>query len=616
MEVREAKTLARLRAGAWVLVPGLTLAALAGHSLAQSSATLPADAQRSLETVQRAYDAKRGRAPAPAPAAPAAAPAAAKPAGGDAALVAKPAPQMAGASSMLETQRVMPSEPLVKRRATPATVEYATRRNLVVGEISTINIANVARIAIGDGAVVKASVVDDAQIVLIAERAGTTSMHVWLKNGRQIAYEVAVTPENNSRLVEDLKAWVQSMPGIRVTRVGEKIALEGRYPNNEAKARIKGITDHFPQIMNLVAQNAADADPLQMERTVLLDMRVIEVKRSSLEQLGIKWAESINGPTFATNALLYSNTPFRPGSINSFAPVNTAHPFAAYLGFATQLTSALNILEQKGDAWTLAEPRLSCKSGGEASFNAGGEIPIPVSAGLGVIEIVYKQYGVTLKFKPVADGQGNVSAAISIEVTEPDARNSAAGYTAFTKSAAETQVALKSGEPMIIAGLLREKVEKSADGLPVLNRLPLMQYIFGSRENRTEKTELVIVATPRVITPTSGQTSLAQQQIDEQIEVLRQQRDALALKPIRQDTTEPASAPAAPAMTAPAPAPATAPAATAPVSVAPLTPAPLAAAPAPASAPAEQPVAATAAEATAAAQPVSASASTDQPTTR
>jgi pilus assembly protein CpaC len=444
------------------------------------------------------------------------------------------APTSAGASgSIIESQQLAQPEPAVRRKGVIPAPEVSPKRHMIVGEVQVVNMSNVARIAIGDGSIVKATVVDDAQIVMLPEKEGNTTLHVWLKNGRQVTFEIAVSKQNNDKLVEDLKAWVQSIPGIRVTRIGDKIAFEGRYPNNEAKDRIEAIAKQFPQVMNLVAKKAADSDPLQMERMVLLDMRVVEVKRKALEQLGIKWATTAQGPTFATNALLYSNTPFRPGTINSaFAPVNTAHPIATYLGLATQLTSALNLLEQKGDAWTLAEPRLSCKSGGKADFEAGGEIPIVVSAGFGLVSVVYKKYGVLMHFEPEADAEGNISSKLELEVSEPDARNSNQGFVAFTKNSTKTEIALKQGEPLIIAGLLREKSEKSSDAIPVLGRLPLLSYIFGSNEKRTEQTELVIIATPRVVTPTSAESTDAVQQSLKMKEEAQAVRKSFETKPI------------------------------------------------------------------------------------
>lgn len=392
-----------------------------------------------------------------------------------------------------------PARPGWRPPAKPVVAESGPKRVMAVGEVSVIGLSGVARIALGNGALVKATVVDDREIVLLAESAGSTIMHVWLRNGRQITYELQILASRADRALEDLQALLKETPGISARMVGERIVIEGRYPNAEAAKRLKMLAMHFPQVLNLVPDAPADADPLQLERMVQIDLRVVEVKKRALDQLGIKWATSANGPTFATNVLGYSNTPYRP--IEGFAPVNTAHPIATYLGLATTITSALNFLEQNGDAWTLAEPRLSCRSGGESEFLAGGEIPIPVGQGFGAVSVEYKKYGVMIEFKPVADAQGNIDSRLLVEVSEPDTRNANGGFIAFTTNRTETQVALKQGEPLVIAGLLRQKSDKSMDSIPGLGKIPFMSLLFGARESRTEQTELFIIATPRVITP-------------------------------------------------------------------------------------------------------------------
>ena len=408
-----------------------------------------------------------------------------------------------GASSMIETQRVPvpPAAQGAKVRRMP--VESPPPRTIVVGEVATITLPSVARIAIGNGHLVKATVVDDNQIVLLAEAAGDTTMHVWLRGGRQLAYTLHVTAERNDRLLSDLTKYVADSPGLHVHMVGERIVIEGRYPDTETASRVKALTGSFPQVLNLVAARPADADPLQLDRMVQLNLRVIEVKKTALDQLGIKWASAANGPTFATNALGYANTPYRPDTAAGFPTVTTGHPIAAYLGLATQITSALAFLEERGDAWTLAEPQLSCRSGGESKFIAGGEIPIPVSQGLGAVSVMYKQYGVVVEFKPIADGNGNVDSHILIEVSEPDTRNSNQGFIAFTTNRAESQVALREGEPLVIAGLLRQKTEKSSDAIPGLGHIPVLSYLFGEHEKRTEQTELFLIVVPRVVVPQS-----------------------------------------------------------------------------------------------------------------
>ena len=116
--------------------------------------------------------------------------------------------------------------------------------------------------------------------------------------------------------------------------------------------------------------------------------------------------------TCAANVLGYANTTWRPGTADGYPTVTTSNPALSYFGLATQITSAINMLEQNGDAWTLAEPKLSCRSGAESNFLAGGEIPIPVAQALGVVSVEYKQYGVKINFKPVADGNGNIDSKI------------------------------------------------------------------------------------------------------------------------------------------------------------------------------------------------------------
>jgi len=417
-----------------------------------------------------------------------------------------PVPVLTTPGTLIETQR--PASPAVRAPAGPVVVETGLKRVMAIGEVTTIGLTGVARIAIGNGALVKATVVDDREIVLLAEGAGQTVMHVWLRNGRQLSYELQVLASRASLVMEELQALLRETQGITARTVGERIVIEGRYPNAEAAARIKLLSNHFPQVLNLVPDAPADADPLQMERMVQIDLRVVEVKKRALDQLGIKWASAANGPVLATTALGYSNTPFRPNSgqyvIDALAPVTTAHPIATYFGLATQITSALQFLEQSGDAWTLAEPRLSCRSGGASEFLAGGEIPIPVGQGFGVVSVEYKKYGVSIEFKPVADSQGNIDSHLLIEVSEPDTRNANGGFIAFTTNRTETQVALKSGEPLVISGLLRQKSDKSGDAIPGLGRLPFIGMLFGARESRTEQTELFVIATPRVITPDSA----------------------------------------------------------------------------------------------------------------
>jgi pilus assembly protein CpaC len=145
---------------------------------------------------------------------------------------------------------------------------------------------------------------------------------------------------------------------------------------------------------------------------------------------------------------------------------------------------------------------VSCKSGGEAKFTVGGEIPVPVAAGLGTQSVVYKEYGVILEFKPIADDQGNVSSSIVAEVSQPDTSFSNAannGLVAFLKTRTQTDVSLRENETLVISGLLKNAGSREAHGIPGAKDIPVLGNLFKSRQFQNDRTELVVMVTPRSV---------------------------------------------------------------------------------------------------------------------
>lgn len=377
---------------------------------------------------------------------------------------------------------------------------------MFVGQVKVVDRArtNVVRVAVGHGGLLKATVVDGRQIVLLGEGAGETTVHLWLQDGSENTFGVRIHPEHTARVRSELQSLIQDLPTLQLRLVGHRVLLEGRYPDVAAAARLKTVLAKYPEVLNLVSNEPPPAAPIHVEPMIYLDLRVVEVRKRAIDQLGIKWASSANGPTFATNVQGYANAPWPAQTPPGFPGVNNGRPAVSYLGLASQITSALQFLEQRGDSWTLAEPRLSCKSGGKSKFVAGGEIPIPVSSGQNQTSVIYKQYGVVIEFNPVADAEGNIESSIDVEVSEPDPRNSNQGFVAFTTNRTTTQVAMKHNTPLIISGLLRQQGVQSLDGVPGLGRVPVLGALFKSREFRHEESELLVVVTPRLITPDSA----------------------------------------------------------------------------------------------------------------
>lgn len=355
------------------------------------------------------------------------------------------------------------------------------------GEVQVLDLANVARVAVGDGGVLRANVVASNQVILIGEGAGTTSLRVWIRNGPQYTYEVKVRSFDTAQILRDVQELLAGDPGVSARQVDGHVLIEGDYTATKTAPRIEALMKIYPQIVSTVPVHK-EASPVHVERMVYMDVRVVEIMKSTLRRLGVNWAAQAQGPAVGVNLRT---------SKNWSLPTN-----GGFFGIASNLTSMLDVLEQAGESWTLAEPTVSCKSGGSAKFTVGGEIPVPVAAGLGTSTVIYKDYGVILEFKPVADDQGNVSSSIVAEVSQPDTSFSNVnnnGLVAFLKTRTETDVSLKENETLVISGLLKNSGNRAANGIPGAKDIPVLGNLFKSKQFQNDRTELVVMVTPRSV---------------------------------------------------------------------------------------------------------------------
>ena len=372
--------------------------------------------------------------------------------------------------------------------------------SLYHGEVQVLDLKSVARIAVGNGNVLKATLADPGQVVLIGEAAGTSTLRVWLRNGAQYSYEVTVRQDDTARILRDVQDLLVNEPGLSAKQVDGHVLIEGDYSSAATAARIAAIMKIYPQVVSAAPQRDP-APSVALDRMVHMDVRVVEIRKTALEQLGVDWSPQANGPNLTANAATSHNI---PRAVNG-----------GLFGIATNITSVLDLLAQNGDSWTLAEPKVSCKSGGQAKFVVGGEIPIPVSAGLGTSTIIYKNYGVILEFKPVADDKGNISSSIVAEVSEPDPTYSNNGLVAFRENRTETEVTLKENETLVISGLLRNNGSFARNGVPGAQDVPVLGALFRSKNFQNERTELVVLVTPRSVSAQSEASLAGVRQADQ-----------------------------------------------------------------------------------------------------
>ncbi|MBV1927854.1 MAG: general secretion pathway protein, partial [Rhodobacteraceae bacterium] len=185
---------------------------------------------------------------------------------------------------------------------------------------------------------------------------------------------------------------------------------------------------------------------------------------------------------------------------------------AVLFGFnvgSVQVGLLLEALEQKGVVRTLAEPNLIALSGQEAKFLAGGEYPVPVAQESDTISVEYKPFGIELNFIPrVIDGE-LINLELNASVSAIDSTNgiSIDGFQidAFTRRETSTTVELRDGESFAIAGLIEDSFLDNVAQLPWLADVPVLGTLFRSTDYQRSQTELVIIITAHLVTPTRGE---------------------------------------------------------------------------------------------------------------
>jgi pilus assembly protein CpaC len=286
-----------------------------------------------------------------------------------------------------------------------------------------------------------------------------------------------------------------ALPGERIiaSNFAGGILLSGSASSTGAAEHAKAIADRYAP--NAVTSTIAVANNQQ----IMVEVRFIEASRNSLNDLGFNL--SVSGPG---NAGLTLN----PGTtLATQAPVQVGGKIGAY-SFEAQLAA----LEQKGVIRTLARPNLMAMSGQEASFLAGGQIPYPVPNGLTGTTVQFQPYGVKLTVTPTIEDNGEIKLKVVPDVSALDQANAVtvSGFTlpALTESKASTTVELRDGQSFAIAGLFQQEYDNTVHQVPGLVNLPVLGLLFRSTEWQHHQTELIIIVTPRLTSPSANADSL------------------------------------------------------------------------------------------------------------
>ncbi|HEY1910910.1 MAG TPA: pilus assembly protein N-terminal domain-containing protein [Vicinamibacterales bacterium] len=413
-------------------------------------------------------------------------------------------------TAVMRAQSPLPVTAVAASRS-DAVADTDTRSvHLLVGRSTLVDVTSpISRVSLTSSDVADALVTSPNQLLVNGKIPGTISMFVWDRSGTIRRYEVVVQ-RDLARLAEQVR---QLFPGdqIDVQSNGRDVVLSGSVSNKDVIEKAinvaAGYVDKREEVVTLLQVRDSGAS-----NQVLLRVRFAEVSRSAMTDLGISL---FTGPNGYQNVLGRVTTDQVPApTFDTSSPGQNKLVFSDFLNLfffdtKNQLGAVIKALQTKGLFQSLAEPNLIAESGKEASFLAGGEIPVPIAQGSGsamAISVQYKEFGIRLSFTPVVNGN-RIHIKVKPEVSALDFTNAVVlnGFRipALTTRRTETEVELDNGQTFAIAGLMNNTVNSQLQKIPGIGDIPILGLLFQSKSAQKNQSELVVMITPEILPKSS-----------------------------------------------------------------------------------------------------------------
>jgi pilus assembly protein CpaC len=349
------------------------------------------------------------------------------------------------------------------------------------------------RFSVGDPGIAEVTIVSPTEVVINGRSLGSTTLLIWDNSADVKVYSVEVTADAPA-----LERYLRSLlpnEEITVSASGSSITLSGavRDPISAQRAVDIARTTGATIIDNLVT-------PPQVQ--VLLKVRFAEINRTALKD----WSSNLS----TLNPHQLSDNGDWSGSTSADGTIE----FLLDNGIAN-FQALIQAAESRGDFRSLAEPNLMVLPGREAYFLAGGRFPFPAVQGGGssnAIGIQFEEFGVRLRFTPNITRSGSIRLKLQPEVSSLDFANGLviSGFVipSILTRKAETEVELREGQYLAIAGMLDNATTDNVSKIPVLGDIPILGELFRSKNLQQRRTELLVLVTPQIVTASDTPTPL------------------------------------------------------------------------------------------------------------
>ncbi len=358
----------------------------------------------------------------------------------------------------------------------------------------------IGRLAVSNTDVAEAVLVAPNQMMVNGKVSGRATFTAWSKDTTTFVFFNVDVRVNLAQIDSQVRALFPNMD-IRLSQANGAVVVSGSVPPAIMKQVEAIVTAAGYKVVNLTGQTVEKIAQVQ------LSVKVAEISRTKLSEFAfapaIETAPNYGG-TFNTGSAPFNFGGTREGSI-----VGTVASSLNVFFMGNSVFGYLRALQNQGALRALAEPNLVAMDGQQASFLAGGEIPVPIAqgsgAGGGSVTVVWKEYGIRLNFKPTILDEQHIRLDIEPEVSSLDFAN-AVRFEGFLIPAlrvrrAKTGIELQNGQTFGIAGLLDNNETKSLGKIPLLADVPILGNLFKSKSFQRNETELVFIVTTKIVKP-------------------------------------------------------------------------------------------------------------------
>lgn len=427
--------------------------------------------------------------------------------------------------------------------------------------------SRITRVAVTNPKIADVNVINKNAINIIALASGSTSLTVWTANGMRQEFMVSVSPKDTglASLIQKaidlpgvkvekvgdkvlLRGTVanlreKEMAGkIAALYLGERTGSEGQATSSSSSVGSMSKTKTSNDDDRSLFENGdikVDDEEWSNDKVInLLEMtnpdqinietQVVEIRNEDAKHLGVEYGSDTTVSNPGTWYAGYTGrdvTREKVTSTSSDGTVKTSevsehydtirnkgsHWFSTnwlYTHFS-QINAKIHALVSEGKARIISRPNITTMSGKTAGILIGGKIPYPKSNGSnGGTSVDYENYGIELDLvKPEVDKDGNVTSRLYASVSRLDWSNAVTvdGFNmpGIASRTAETMVNVPSGMTMAIGGLMNSDEADSVSGVPLLSKIPLLGQLFKYHYKTKDKTELLVLITPRVVNETT-----------------------------------------------------------------------------------------------------------------